>query len=216
MTRAELKLDAKNKMYKNYGLLLALMLIGMLASGLAASIGKASGLIAGLVSFIITACMQLSMANVCLKISKTGKATFEDVIEPLKENIVEKVLTILLSQFYLILWSALFVIPGLVKLFSYSQLLYILVDDNENIYFNEAITKSRQMMYGHKLELLILNLSFALWLIAIPLTFGILSLYVIPYTSLTISNYYLTLTGYTGGAEKIVDEEAIKEAIKIN
>lgn len=216
MTRAELKLDAKNKMYKNYGLLLATMGIAVLGNIITTASAAVVGPFAALVSFVVTACIELSTAYACLKISKEGKADFEDLITPLKENLLEKLLTIFLARIYVFLWSLLFVIPGIIKGFSYSQLLYILVEDGQNIYYNDAITKSRQIMDGHKMELFVLELSFILWGIGTVITFGILGLYTVPYMSLTMSNYYLSLTGFTGVSEKVVNEEEIKDAININ
>jgi uncharacterized membrane protein len=63
----------------------------------------------------------------------------------------------------------LFIIPGIIKSFSYALTPYIL-KDNPDLKFNSAITKSREMMNGHKLELFTLYLSFIGWYLLIFLT----------------------------------------------
>lgn len=215
MIRAELKKDSKEKMHKNYGIILGTLVISMLVVFLATSVGAILGPLSGLVTFIFTACAQLAIANVTLKVVKNGKAEFNDIIEPLKENLLEKMLTILLGNVYIVLWALLFWIPGIIKSLSYSQLLFILVDEDEHVYYNDAITKSRQMMDGHKWELFVLHLSFLGWIILTSLTFGVLGIYTIPYMQVTFANYYLSLKG-NNVAQKVENAEEAVEAIKIN
>ena len=88
------------------------------------------------------------------------------------------------------LWSLLFVIPGIVKSYSYAMTMYIMQDHPE-LSGNDAVTKSRQMMDGHKFDLFILDLSFIGWYLLGALTFGILIIfYVEPYRQVTRTNFY--------------------------
>ena len=88
------------------------------------------------------------------------------------------------------LWSLLFVIPGIVKSYSYAMTMYIMQDHPE-LSGNDAITKSRQMMDGHKFDLFILDLSFIGWYLLGALPFGILIIfYVEPYRQVTRTNFY--------------------------
>ncbi|KGL39064.1 DUF975 family protein [Listeria sp. SHR_NRA_18] len=64
------------------------------------------------------------------------------------------------------LWSLLFLIPGIIKSFSYSQTFMILRDD-PNISPLDAITESRHRMNGHKGRLFGLVLSY-IWVFFIP------------------------------------------------
>ena len=95
----------------------------------------------------------------------------------------------LLMTVYLFLWSF---IPfaGLIKTFSYSQTLLIL-RDNPELTVKEAITKSRQMMNGHKAQLFGLLLSFIGWILVDCFTFGHLDiLYVGPYMQYAKMEFY--------------------------
>ena len=67
--------------------------------------------------------------------------------------------TLLLRDIFLCLWSMLFLIPGLIKIYSYRMVPYI-VKDNPELSATEVITKSREMMNGHKWKAFVLDLSF--------------------------------------------------------
>ena len=55
---------------------------------------------------------------------------------------------------------------------------------------DEAITRSREMMNGHKWELVILQSSFIGWIILGSLTFGILMVYIIPLYAMSKFVFY--------------------------
>ncbi len=100
--------------------------------------------------------------------------------------------TLLLMDIYYILWS-LTVVGAFIKYFSYILVPYI-VAENPNINAKEAITLSRQMMNGHKMECFKLHLSFIGWYVLGTLTAGLTDyLYFRPYQVATLSEYYADL-----------------------
>lgn len=60
-------------------------------------------------------------------------------------------LTYLLMYVYLMLWTLLLIIPGIIKSFSYSM-TYFILNDRPEYTANQAITESRRMMNGHKMD----------------------------------------------------------------
>lgn len=103
------------------------------------------------------------------------------------------VLTMLLKDIFLCLWLLLFVIPGIVKAYSYRMVPYIIAD-NPEMSALDAITKSREMMRGHKWDVFVLDLSFLGWMILSGCTAGILGIfYVNPYIFETDAEIYLAL-----------------------
>jgi Predicted integral membrane protein len=97
---------------------------------------------------------------------------------------------LLLRDIYKLLWSLLFIIPGIIKHYSYRMVPYILADHPE-MSGNEAITLSRQMMDGQKWRAFVLDLSFIGWDILSALTLGLLGLfYVNPYKFCTNAELY--------------------------
>ena len=94
--------------------------------------------------------------------------------------------------FFGLLWSLLLIIPGLIKFYSYSQSLYIFKDraDKENLTLKGCLTRSKQLMQGHKFELFKLQLSFLGWIVLSIFTLGIGLLWVMPYMSATFAAFY--------------------------
>jgi uncharacterized membrane protein len=95
----------------------------------------------------------------------------------------------LLQNIFIALWTCLFIVPGMVKFFSYSMAFYIL-RDNPDIGAAEAISRSRKMMLGYKGKLFRLYLSFIGWGLLCCLSLGIGFLWLCPYMSLTVANFY--------------------------
>jgi len=85
----------------------------------------------------------------------------------------------LLVNVYTGLWTLLFIIPGIVKGYSYAMAIYISKDKPE-LSAEECIQESRRMMSGYKGKLFLLDLSYIGWLLLCILTCGILSLWVTP------------------------------------
>ena len=67
----------------------------------------------------------------------------------------------LLQLLYISLWSMLLVVPGLVAAYRYRMALFIVLD-NPDVSASEALAISSRLTYGHKAELVLLDLSF-LW-----------------------------------------------------
>ena len=95
----------------------------------------------------------------------------------------------LLKNLFISLWSLLFVIPGVVKSYSYAMAYYIKYDHPEYDW-KRCIDESRAMMNGHKWRLFCLEFSFIGWWIVGFLCLGVGTLWVAPYQSAAIANFY--------------------------
>ena len=93
---------------------------------------------------------------------------------------------------FLICWTLLLFVPGLIKYYSYAMTEFILMDHPEYGPL-QAITESRKMMYGHRMQLLILGCSFIGWFLLCIVTLGIASLWVIPYYNAARAKFYQDL-----------------------
>ncbi len=108
--------------------------------------------------------------------------------------------TMLITDIFLILWTLLFIIPGLIKSYSYRMVPYILAQEPE-ISGREAINRSREMMNGHKWNTFVLDLSFILWILLTIVTLGIVGVfYVNPYYYATNAELYYALSGKSNNA----------------
>lgn len=102
---------------------------------------------------------------------------------------IKSFLTCLLMYVYLILWTLLLIIPGIIKSFSYSM-TYFILNDHPEYTANQAITESRRMMDGHKMDYFLLCLSFLGWFILSVVTLGIGFLWLTPYFYTTSAAFY--------------------------
>lgn len=75
-----------------------------------------------------------------------------DLIGVVEGNYWQYISTAILRQVYIMLWTLLFIIPGIIKQYSYAVVPYIL-SDNPEMSANEAIQKSRWLMNGYKMDL---------------------------------------------------------------
>ncbi len=107
-----------------------------------------------------------------------------------KNNWGNVILAMFLKNLFLVLWTLLFIVPGIIKAYSYRLVPYILKEHPE-LSGTQAITLSRKMMNGHKADAFVLDLSFLGWIILSVLTCGILHIfYVGPYIQATDAELY--------------------------
>lgn len=95
----------------------------------------------------------------------------------------------LLMILYIILWSLLLIVPGIIAAISYSMTLFILADQN-NIGASEAILKSKRMMLGNRMRFFLLGCRFIGWFILGILTAGIGFIWIGPYFVTSMSIFY--------------------------
>ena len=183
----ELKASAKTQISGKIGILFA-MFLAMIGVSIASSFVPAVGFIAGLV---VNAAFALGGTFVFLKIAKGETVSVGNIFYGF-----EDLWTAIKAQFFMNLfiwlWSLLLIIPGIIKAYAYSMTLFILAE-NKGMPVLEAITLSRKMMNGHKMDLFLLCLSFIGWIILVVITFGIAGIWVYPYFYATFSNFYLSV-----------------------
>lgn len=108
-------------------------------------------------------------------------------------NYVNGVVIMLLRTVYIILWSLLLVIPGIIKTYEYRMIPYLLAE-NPDLTREEAFALSKQMMTGVKWNAFVLDLSFIGWAILSLFTLGLVGIfYGNPYKGLTDAALYMAL-----------------------
>ena len=119
-----------------------------------------------------------------------GRANIYDFIDGFRFNYLNNVLTMFLRDLFVALWTMLFIIPGIVKMYAYSLVPYILAE-NPEIGAMDAIKLSNEMMKGHKWKAFLLDLSFIGWIILTILTFGLVGVFFAnPYMYATDAELY--------------------------
>ncbi|MFC9600094.1 DUF975 family protein [Peribacillus butanolivorans] len=95
----------------------------------------------------------------------------------------------ILQGIFIFLWSLLFIIPGIIKSLSYSQLFFLL-KDHPQLTVLEAFSESKKRMKGLKWKYFLMHLSFIGWGILCIFTLGIGLLWLAPYAGTTMAAFY--------------------------
>ncbi len=114
----------------------------------------------------------LGLAKSDSAISQLGSAFFEGQYK----NIVK---VMFLRGLFIWLWSLLFIVPGIVKAYSYRFVPYILAQ-NPHLGYKEVLCLSRKMTKGYKADIFLLDLSFLHWILLGIIT-CVGSVFIIPY-----------------------------------
>lgn len=183
MNRKQLKQQAKAQIKGKIGILFIIHLIILVLSA-------ASGLLPVVGWLIVTPAFSLSSTMIYLNLrrgdTKVGDAFsgFGDFWAAFKVGF--------LTKLFIILWSLLLLIPGIIKMLAYSMSMYVLAE-NKGMAARECIDRSKKLTDGHKMDLFVLNLSFFGWLLLCCFTLGIALIYVLPYMEATFANAYRVL-----------------------
>ena len=191
MDRKQLKAQAKAQIKGKLGILIAVtLIIGAITSAATflANLIPGVGLV---VSIIVTPAFALSTIRIYLFVVRGGIPEIKDSFSGFDDFFSAFKVTLLVGL-YTFLWSLLFIIPGIVKGYSYSMAMYVLAD-NKGKSAKECIAESKAMTNGHKMELFVLDLSFIGWYLLSALTCGLALLYLVPLLNATHANVYETI-----------------------
>ena len=182
--RAKIKEEAKAIINKNvFNLLIGNLIV------IAITMGIGYIPLAGLIAFVLNFGLSLFYINFLDK----RNIDYMDIFCTFKLNdfnlFFTHLLTAIIKQIFVFLWSLLLIIPGIIKGISYSQVNYIRVE-NPDMGIMECIKESERIMQGHKWDYFVLQLSFLGWHILCVLTFGLLYIYVLPYFTMTKTLFY--------------------------
>ena len=144
-------------------------------------------------SLVIAGPLAVGCASVYLSIARKENASVGQLLDGTK-NFVNSFLAYLLVILFTTLWMFLFIIPGIIKAFSYSMTFHILRDHPE-MTATEAMKRSQEMMKGHKWQLFCLYFSYIGWFLLCSLTCGLLTFMVMPYMLQANTEFYRHLNG---------------------
>lgn len=109
------------------------------------------------------------------------------------QNYGHVIVTLLVRDVFIVLWSLLFVIPGIMKSYSYRMVPYI-VKDNPELSPTETLALSAQMMKGNRWQAFVMDLSFIGWMLLGVVTLNLGNIFwTAPYMNATDAELYLEL-----------------------
>jgi len=122
------------------------------------------------------------------KARKDDSVKLENMFDGFSDFSNNVLLGFMISLFTM-LWTFLFIIPGIVKAYAYSMSFFIR-RDHPDYTWQECMDESQRIMDGKKAKLFLLDLSFIGWWILGGLCCGVGTLWVAPYVQSARANFY--------------------------
>ena len=142
-----------------------------------------------LLSLFVTPPIGVGLALFFLNIHSGNKLEIRTIFNPFKEVWLNSVLAYFMMIVIIIIGSILFIIPGIIASLMFSQVFYIIAEDNKIDPYN-ALVKSKKMMEGNKWKLFKIMLIIILLAIVCILTLGIGFIWLAPYQNAVYAKFY--------------------------
>lgn len=210
MNRIEIKEEAKEFVRDNFktfwkGYLVILAISFLCSLGIELLFENGTMIYNGLtlvVSFF-TSTLSVGFYYYVLKIVRGEKPEKEDLFRFVGKILPIVAIAILMAVFVL-LWSILLIVPGIIAALGYSMVFYLYAD-NPELTPMDYLEQSKEMMNGYKWDYFVFQLSFLGWILLCVITLGIALIWVVPYVTIAQTIYYDKL--------KVVKEKEAKEKI---
>lgn len=190
-TRAEIKAQAKEQLRGKVWMFFLVNVIVyaiLIPVSFLAELEGAASIIGLIAMYVVTPPLSLGLIMVYLDVTYGDPVEISTLFNGFK-MLGKSIALFLWMLLFILLWSCLLIVPGIIKSYSYSMAWYILAE-NPDMTAREALTESKIIMNGHKLDFFVLQLSFFWWALLIIVTLGIAAIYVSPYQQLTFTNFY--------------------------
>lgn len=162
------------------------------------------GTACGVITLVLGGAMNLGLITYYQKLYNGEKASLSDLVGSFDHFGSALVLNLLVYVF-VILWSLLLIVPGIVMSYAYSQAFFIM-KDHPDMDPMDALNESKKLMDGKKWDLFCLDLSFLGWAILSLLTAGIGFLLLNPYMTAARMAFYKEITGQASEAPNQPDQ----------
>lgn len=139
---------------------------------------------------LIIGALYIGYASIMLSLARgKGEVQITDMAKGFVVDYVNSLLIGLISMLKIFLWSLLFVIPGIMKAYSYSMIYYI-KNDHPSYTWRECLTESERLMKGKRWALFCLDFSFIGWILLMPFTLYLGVFWLAPYMEQARAQFY--------------------------
>jgi len=170
--------------------------------GLFLSFLSPAGFVIAVLLWLLGGVIRLGFKSYCLNTVSGRRVSAFDLLDGFL-FLGKVLLTILAVTALTLIWSALFVVPGIFAFYRYRQALYVLLDDPQKGVM-QCIRESTLLMRGNKLDLLLIDFSFLGWtvfsslltlttMLALPFSLPLASIWISPYMGLCHAAFYKQL-----------------------
>lgn len=219
-TSAEIKREAKAQLKGHWREAVLVALVPTLFSFVfirTAADGQSTSILVDILHDFLGAGVTFSFMNL-LRRRDYVIAPLQEILAPFRSEYFINLLKLkVLKYVFVFLWMLLFIIPGIVKALAYSQAELIYKDTVDRTgkqpSARACLAESQKRMSGHKMDLFVLDLSFFGWYILNVFTFGILTLWLTPYETMSRVVFYENLTQghYLNRGQQEVEEHLAQQ-----
>jgi len=166
------------------------LFVGVVAGlngGDATSAGSSMNFVAQIVYFLISGALMVGFCGYFLGIAQEGQTRLELLFVGFR-RFWKSFGTYFFYSLFIILWTLLFIIPGIIATFRYAMAFFIIADD-EDCGALEAISRSKEMMKGNKWKYFCLNWRFFWWGL-LCMIFPVGMLWLVPYMQTSFAKFY--------------------------
>ena len=190
----DLMLRARNSLQGKWGAAIGISVVYFLLSAVTGSSNFMR-----LVGLIVNGPLAVGLHVVFLSLVRNRELRFGQLFEGFS-SFLNALAAYLLMLLFIVLWSLLLIVPGIVAACSYSMTMFIIAD-NPAIDGLEAIRRSKKMMYGNRWRLCCLGGRYTGWFLLGIVTCGIGFIWIGPYMMAGFAHFYQDLID-NGGATK--------------
>jgi uncharacterized membrane protein len=183
----ELMLSAKDALTGKWGIAVLAYIIVILIN-IPVQIAAEYSQFAIVISLILGGPIAFGTAIFHLKLSRGQEAKIDDIFEGFGD-FASAIETYLIMVLIIIFSTFLFIIPGIIAAISYSMTFYIMAEDS-SIKGLDALNKSKELMYGHKMQYAEIVLRIIVLALLCLLTLGIGFLFLVPYIKVLNAKFY--------------------------
>ncbi len=142
-----------------------------------------------ILSTVLLVPLDIGVTSYFLKLVRGKQTNIGDTFNGFRYNFGSNVMLGLMSMLKIMLWSLLFIIPGIIKAYSFAINYYIKLDHPEYDW-KTCLSESERMMKGNRCRLFCLQMSFIGWMIVGTLCRGLGTLWVDAYQRTSIALFY--------------------------
>ena len=152
------------------------------------------GILIAIALAFVGACMSVGLCRFRLDLHDGAGARVETIFWGFGRVFFKALIVHIITSILITLGFLLFIIPGIIAIYRYSMVNYIMAE-NHNMDIMDILRESGRMMKGNKWRLFCLQFSFIGWSILSTLAFGIGHIWLNPYVGQAETAFYHEVSG---------------------
>lgn len=176
--------QARESLRGRWGLAIGTWIVFVVVAGVAQIVPY----VGDVLSLVVSGPMTLGWAVFALALSRNDNPRLELIFDGF-QRFGTALAVYLLVALFVLLWSLLLIVPGIIAALAYAQTFYILAD-NRSLGALDILRTSKEMMRGNKWKFFCMGLRFVGWALLCILTLGIGFLWLFPYVAISTAKFY--------------------------